>query len=667
MANQDEQGKRGANPHTMDFDSSSELRSTPTAQGPVTPHSPTDELSLDMFEQMLNQKLTESTPAPAERDMAAIEPSEAIPPELDEEDTLSPYGQTGALSVDEFDEYIRKQLESGGGKLDLGNQLADVAATSRQTGSVQDAPVQVFPMTGEEETESASPEEFEEAIRAQREARATQPDTRPAESHDMLLLQVDAPLPSGDELPATLNVVPPIASDPSDPMVGQVVADRFRLIGLLGKGGMGKVYRAKQVGLGRDVAVKLLHPHLASEQESRSRFQREAQSMSRINHKGVASIYDFGEWHGQFFIAMELLNGLSLNKKIKKEVAVPTEEIVEIMLQVCDALAVAHEAQLVHRDLKPENIVLLHDGQIKLVDFGLAVLKDLSKEERLTVEGMTIGTPHYMSPEQCQGMDVDSRSDIYSVGCILYEMLCGDIPFMGDSLMAIMMQQLFAEAIPPSQRKGGADAHPLLEALAMKALSKDANERPATIQEFAEALRELHTNPNAGKRAGSISVGHATREARASAMGIPHLSGRIVRAPTKFAEVLFLVVENPEHYAESYTMHMWSNGFTVKQVETYEAAKAEIVDTQPAAIVVELASQHESTFAHIEADLQSGGLGGCEIAVIGPEDSFDLMTRALEIGVFDYVPESSARQKLPKSLRRIARKKTRPKKKKTSA
>lgn len=458
------------------------------------------------------------------------------------------------------------------------------------------------------------------------------------------------PLPSGDELPAS-------SVKPLDPMTGKVIAGRFKIVDLLGKGGMGKVYKAEQMGLGREVALKLLHPHLASEKESKARFHREAQSMSRLSHPGITSIYDFGEWDGQFYIAMELLKGIPLNKRIPKYKSMPPAEIVPLLSQTCDALAAAHEIGLIHRDLKPENIVLQEDGTIKLVDFGLAILKDTSEEERLTLEGMTIGTPHYMSPEQCQGMEVDPRTDIYALGCILYEMLCGDIPFVGDSLMSIMMQQLFAEPVLPSQRKGGADAHPALEALAMKALSKDPEGRPGTVQLFQEALIALDESKKGPERAGQEQL--IGRNERASAMGLPHITGRITRAPTKFADVLFLVLEHPEHYTESLTMHMWSNGFTVKQLESFTAVKSDIGSLSPAALILDLRSDPEALFGQLKEAMGEGVLGEAAVILVGPDEDMSLMTRSLELGVFDYVPGGSARQKLPKSLRRIARKKAR--------
>lgn len=672
--------------------------------------------SLESFDQMLNQKISESQlQHPLHDDQFGVQMRNQTP---SSDGPTLPFANPESMSVDDFDAYILEKLEIGGGVLEIGeseslapsykgldtplsssfneptDSMFDPFAEEGDTQIPLSPNMNFDPFAEEGETqipltpkttfdphysdpfepkglyveptaerpsvESKSP--YIEPTAERPSLLSIGEQTNADRRFESLVLGPNAPLPSGDALLASDIPGFEDESEPTDPMLGVVIAGRFEIQGLLGRGGMGKVYRAKQVGLGREVALKLLHPHLAAEPEARARFHREAQSMSRLNHPGITAIYDFGEWEGQFFISMELLDGVSLNKNISPQKPLELDVILPIMQQACDALSVAHEAGLVHRDLKPENIVLLSDGTVKLVDFGLAILKDISEEERLTVEGMTIGTPHYMSPEQCQGMEVDHRSDIYALGCILYEMLTGEIPFVGESLMAIMMQQLFAEPIPPTHRKGGVNTPPYLEELVMEALSKNPEERPASVADFSAALTP-EEGAHADSKRGGASAHFASRDVRASAVGIPHLSGRIVRSPTKFADVLFLVLEQPEHYSESFTMHMWSNGFTVKQLTTFEEAVQEVQQLHPAALVVDLRPDPEGLFGRLEEALSIQALGDCAAVVIGPDDAFEQMTRALEIGVFDYVADTSARKKLPKSLRRIARKKARLKKK----
>jgi serine/threonine protein kinase len=450
-----------------------------------------------------------------------------------------------------------------------------------------------------------------------------------------------------------------------DPLLGRSVADRFLLLSVLGEGGVGKVYLAEQQPLGRKVAVKLLHAQSALRKESRQRFQREAVSMNRISHPGLTAIYDFGEWDGQFFIAMELLKGRSLYNWLYQKFPISTEQIVSILSQVCDALLVAHTAGLVHRDLKPENIMVDsdHRGELraKVVDWGLVLLREEDTNQRLTSEGSTVGTPFYMAPEQCQGRSVDARTDIYALGTILYEMLCGKTPFEGGSHLALMMQQLVAQPEPPSTRNPRLQISPVLEELALRSLSKAPEQRPQSAEQFREQLMSALQESEL-PRAQNIAVQTMTRAQRAEAMGLPQvLSKHIIRAPTAFAEHVFLVVERVNHYQESTIMQMWANGFTVKHCASIHEAIAEIEQLQPVGIAVDLSPDPEPLFSTLQRVLQAEVLQqkSIPIMVIGPDDSFDLMTRCLTSGIFDYIPISQLAQKLPKSFRRAIRMQTR--------
>ncbi len=457
----------------------------------------------------------------------------------------------------------------------------------------------------------------------------------------------------GGEIPGVIDI--------NDPLLGQTVAGRFVLLSKLGEGGVGKVYCAEQQPLGRLVALKLLHAHSATDKEAKARFQREAVGMTRLTHPGLAAVYDFGEWEGQFFIAMEILRGDSMFQWLYNKFPFTTEQVVDVMSQMARALGAAHDEGLVHRDLKPENVMVNLDKQgkpqIKVVDWGLVLLQQGSQEERLTMEGVTVGTPHYMSPEQCQGKGVGPLSDIYAMGSILYEMLTGSTPFSGDNPMTVMMQQMMAQPQKPSARNPRVEMAPELEELALRCLAKSPAARPQSTEEFLVALESALAQSGEG---GAGRVGFvADRHSRADAMGLPKLSDSVIQAPTAFADYTFFVVEASQSYEDSLTMQMWANGFTVKNSPDLQAALADVPKLKPTGLVVSLLAAPEELLQKLIQVMKDGLLQATSVVVLGPDDSIELMTLALEQGVFDYVPQSQIATKLAKSIRRMIRKKQR--------
>ena len=203
-------------------------------------------------------------------------------------------------------------------------------------------------------------------------------------------------------------------------MIGQTVS-HYKIVEKLGEGGMGVVYRAHDTKLDRDVALKFLPPYLASEPGQKERFFQEARAASALNHPNITTIHEIDEHYEQIFIAMELVEGKTLKELIKAE-PLPIKKVLDIAIQVCDGLTAAAEKQVVHRDIKSDNIILTPKMQVKIMDFGLAKLKGTTK---LTQTGSTVGTAAYMSPEQASGEEVDHRSDIFSFGVVLYELLTG--------------------------------------------------------------------------------------------------------------------------------------------------------------------------------------------------------------------------------------------------
>jgi serine/threonine protein kinase len=279
--------------------------------------------------------------------------------------------------------------------------------------------------------------------------------------------------------------------------IGKEIAGQFRVVQRIGSGGMGAVYKAEQPDMNRFVAVKILHPKYVSRPDLVSRFRREARAMSHLSHPNTARVFMYGQLEdGACYIVMEYLEGKNLAQITRAEGMLQPARAVNIMVQVCGALEEAHRQGMVHRDLKPENIFLTSQGGIadfpKVLDFGLA--KVTQREMRpgsliLTQEGMVFGTPEFMSPEQARGQQLDARSDIYSLGCILYEMLTGKLPFDASQPMDYLALQIRGTPIMLSKRIPGLTFPPGIEEAVMKTIAKEPDDRFPSAAEFAMALR----------------------------------------------------------------------------------------------------------------------------------------------------------------------------------
>jgi tRNA A-37 threonylcarbamoyl transferase component Bud32 len=269
-------------------------------------------------------------------------------------------------------------------------------------------------------------------------------------------------------------------------VIGKTI-QHYKILRELGQGGMGAVYEAKDTRLGRRVAVKCLLRDAVQDRTSVERFTREAQTASALNHPSIVTIHDIVETDKQSYIVMELIKGRTLRRWIADER--PLEESVGIVLQVAEALSVAHGAGIVHRDLKPENIMIREDGYAKILDFGLA---KLASQTKLTREGMTVGTVAYMSPEQARGEDIDDRTDVWALGVILYELLAGRPPFSADHEQAVLYNILNTTPGPVAGDKRNVPSG--LESLVMKMLEKDAGSRPSA-EEVVGALSKSEAAP----------------------------------------------------------------------------------------------------------------------------------------------------------------------------
>ncbi|MEO6771740.1 MAG: serine/threonine-protein kinase [Kofleriaceae bacterium] len=278
-------------------------------------------------------------------------------------------------------------------------------------------------------------------------------------------------------------------------MIGREIAGRFRILALLGEGGMGAVYRGEQISLKRAVAVKLLRPELSANQMLLRRFSAEAAAVAKLDHPNTVKVYDFGQdSDGSLFIAMELVDGKSLRAVMGTAGPLPPARAFAIAIQVAASLVDAHASQIVHRDLKPDNVMLIDKGKqhdiVRVLDFGIAKLRDDSRatHQAMTQAGDMLGTPQYMAPEQIKGEAIDGRTDIYALGCMLYEMVTARLPFEAPSIMAMLSKHLIELPLPPSQRRPDLQLSPELDRVVMMALQKAPAARPATMEHYAELL-----------------------------------------------------------------------------------------------------------------------------------------------------------------------------------
>lgn len=296
------------------------------------------------------------------------------------------------------------------------------------------------------------------------------------------------------------------SSDTSNPSpqesFPQYFNEDYDVIGILGRGGMGTVYKAIHKNLNREVALKVLErTSTVDSAESIKRFNLEAQAMKKLDHQNIVQVYDFGQEGQQFYIAMTYAQGITLSDLLRRRRKLDLDEAVLITRQVARGLLYAHNKGIIHRDIKPSNIIVAPDNRVYITDFGISYIQD---SDRLTSTGTAMGTPEYMSPEQCQGEEITFQSDIYSLGIILYEMLCGDPPFTGTKPLDIAYKQVHNAPEPPSSLRP--DIPVLLQDLIMRSLRKNRTERHLSMVQFLEELdKAMQLEPEPHQTTGSSS------------------------------------------------------------------------------------------------------------------------------------------------------------------
>ena len=298
---------------------------------------------------------------------------------------------------------------------------------------------------------------------------------------------------------------------PTDKLIGQVLANRYQILHRLGEGAMGAVYKARHVKVGRSFAVKVLHARLLADPKVALRFDREAELAGRLRHPNVVGVVDVGELEGMRYMVMDYAEGPDL-ARLLVEAPMPAERIIGLVRQMLEGLYHAHEQGLIHRDFKPENVIIerdTHGAEMpRIVDFGIAILRDGGEtadgQGRLTTNGLVLGTPHYMAPEQAVADPIDHRIDLFALGIVVYEMLSGRLPFDGSGA-EVARANLLSDPPPIAERVPYLEVDPLLEAFSRRLMAKKRSARPAT----AKAAREL------------LDLIDRDRPAAAAALGVP--------------------------------------------------------------------------------------------------------------------------------------------------
>ena len=298
-------------------------------------------------------------------------------------------------------------------------------------------------------------------------------------------------------------------------MAGNVLGGRYTVQDRIGTGGMAIVYRGLDNVLGRTVAIKTMLPQYANDPSFAARFKQEAQAAAALQSPYIVSVYDWGKDGDTYFIVMEYLRGTDLKSGIKKHGALDGRKVAQIGSQISQALSVAHKHDIIHRDIKPQNIMVQPDGNIKVMDFGIA----RAKNSHLTQDNNVLGTAHYVSPEQTQGKELGPTSDIYSLGIVMYEAATGEVPFKGDDAISVALKQVSEQPVPPSQINPNVD--PQLEGIILKCMQKDPAARFQTADELARVLRDYLAGRMAAVTNATAVLGAASDSTQAMNIATP--------------------------------------------------------------------------------------------------------------------------------------------------
>lgn len=437
----------------------------------------------------------------------------------------------------------------------------------------------------------------------------------------------------------TSNPDNPTELDSRDRFKDKTVADRYHCLDMIGTGGMGVVYLAEDTVLSRQVVLKMLLP-TANVEKATSRFLREALILSRLKHPHIVTIHDFGTWEDSMFIVLEYLEGETLQFMIQQRSPLTTPWIVNVLLQMIDALEAAHQAGVIHRDLKPSNVFCIpqDDGTdyIKILDFGTAISFQQDIYKRLTSGGEIIGTPHYMSPEQIMGKkDISFSVDIYSLGVILYEMLSGTPPFSGESTMTILLGHLYRAPEPLDEKIAEDDLQRhQLATIVNTCLSKNPRDRYGSIQEIKAALTEVPRGPS--RRIETISAGRSLR-ARQFYQGPLDVTRREkdTYATIPIHQMKLLVIEEDDLPVEqSLTPLVRLANYNVDSFVRVDKTVLKEMEP-PDVVILNTGSEVDLSIIPKIRKLEEWRMVPCLIC--GPEGDMNAISGAIEAGAADYL------------------------------
>ncbi|MCI0601521.1 response regulator [bacterium] len=365
----------------------------------------------------------------------------------------------------------------------------------------------------------------------------------------------------------------------------------YRILEEIGEGGMGQIYRSEDLRLGRQVAIKVLPPRVTKNEKARLRLIREARLASSLNHPNIVTIYSIEETEKLSFIAMEYVPGESLWKILQNG---PMEllKVLDIGIQVADALNAAHVAGLVHRDIKPANVMISPRGQVKLLDFGLAKPflpsddKNFQFTKDLSAVGVPVGTVSYMSPEQTRGEDVDSRSDIWSLGSVLYQAATGSLPFQGPSALSVMHDIATAELIPPSKVRP--DIPLEFDHIMKKAMAKDRQDRFPSVSEFSDRLRRLKGSIDKDLSDPALQAALIRSLIEPPSGPVPKLPHRVLDSTPKIKLGRVFLVEDNEENRDMLSRRLQKRGFDVSSATNAEEGIKKIIEEQPDLVLMDI-------------------------------------------------------------------------------
>ena len=420
-------------------------------------------------------------------------------------------------------------------------------------------------------------------------------------------------------------------------MIGQTLNGRYRLDAMIGEGSTAVVYRATDLRLEREVAVKVLLPHVHD--TTKKRFQREALAAAKLSHAGIMGIYDVGEDGDYQYLVVELINGQPLHALMPA----PPKDVIEIGQQICQALSYAHRVGLIHRDIKPANIYMTDSNQIKLMDFGLAISHS-GDEKRLTALGTIIGTPAYLSPEQAQGLKLDPRTDIYSLGIVLYELLTGRLPFDADDIGSILLQQVKKQAEPPSKYMNSCP--PALEQIILKALEKKREARFETAEEMTKAL-------NIAKFDGNATIADASdgEQITEQSSSTEHLETLEANKLTPLVRIVLADDHALTRQSLAYFLDDIQGFSVVGQGSDGQEAYERVKEEEPDVLLLDLNMPGTSGMAilpRIRAEFPQ-----VKVLVLTGRDEQTYIMEALRAGAHGYVLKTSSENDLAQSVREV--------------